>query len=401
MLGTMKPLLPPRVRALWSNCSRTVLLAWAAFALFLRLDAQPAAEWTASEGGDPWRGQQVFHDPATGGCIQCHAVAGFGGAVGPDLTRIGSRRSAAQLRAGILNPAAVHWRSGVKPQQGVELADGRRLEGVSVAAPREALVLVDARGRTNVVQRRDVRRRFDVPAVSMPTDYDQRLSPRQLADVVAYCASLTSDPRERVRRSRPPGFESLFNGKDLKGFKAVPSWRADRGVLRHEGVGEHLWHTRPLRDFELMLEWRWPDPPRFEAFPVIDAAGYEVKRADGAAVVERVLDAGDSGVLLRGLFKAQANLFCYPVGSGEFWEYREESKGEARRAFTPLIRADRPIGQWNSMWIRVVGNRVWVRVNGAEVIRNCPLPGVPAEGPVGFQHEHGGLELRNIWVREI
>jgi hypothetical protein len=114
-----------------------------------------------------------------------------------------------------------------------------------------------------------------------------------------------------------------------------------------------------------------------------------------------VLDAGDSGVLLRGLYKAQANLFCYPVGSGEFWEYRTDpnSTPQQRRGFTPRKNADRPIGDWNRMDLRLEGDRITVRVNGEEVIHQAELPGLPVRGPIGLQHEHGRLEVRRLWVR--
>jgi hypothetical protein len=107
--------------------------------------------------------------------------------------------------------------------------------------------------------------------------------------------------------------------------------------------------------------------------------------------------------LLRGLYKAQANLFCYPVGSGEFWEYRTDSTSTLaqRRAFTPRRNADRPLGDWNEMRIRLQGNRVSVTLNGEEVIHGAELPGLPARGPIGLQHEHGRLQFRNLFIREL
>src|ERR671924_226406 len=79
--------------------------------------------------------------------------------------------------------------------------------------------------------------------------------------------------------------------------------------------------------------------------------GNEVKGADGKVKTERVVDGGDSGVFLRGFRKAQANLFCYPCGSGEVWEYRTDKKmpAEVRKAVTPKKRADKPVGEWNQM----------------------------------------------------
>ena len=62
--------------------------------------------------------------------------------------------------------------------------------------------------------------------------------------------------------------------------------------------------------------------------------------------------------------------------------------------------------------ITVKGDRLWVKLNGIQVIDNAQLPGLPAEGPVGLQH-HGNenqqgewtsppalVQFRNIHIRE-
>jgi mono/diheme cytochrome c family protein len=41
-----------------------------------------------------------------GGCLGCHQVAGQGGSLGPDLSHIGGKLNAAQIRQAILDPAA-------------------------------------------------------------------------------------------------------------------------------------------------------------------------------------------------------------------------------------------------------------------------------------------------------
>jgi hypothetical protein len=122
----------------------------------------------------------------------------------------------------------------------------------------------------------------------------------------------------------------------------------------------------------------------------------------------------DSGILLRGTGKAQVNIWCWPVGSGEFYGYRTDRKmpPEIRAAVTPKVNADKNIGEWNAFEITMRGDRVTVVLNGKTVVENAQLPGVPEEGPIGLQH-HGGfrdgkytgppslLQFRNIFIKEL
>ncbi len=87
---------------------------------------------------------------------------------------------------------------------------------------------------------------------------------------------------------------------------------------------------------------------------------------------------------------------------------------EVRAAVTPKRKADRPRGQWNTFEITMKGDRLWVKLNGVEVITNAPLPGVAREGPIALQHHdvydartgkfHGPpslVQFRNIFIREL
>lgn len=66
--------------------------------------------------GSPDRGRQIFAQREAGHCVLCHQVEGleapFQGDIGPDLSDVGSRLSAAQIRlrivdASTLNPATI------------------------------------------------------------------------------------------------------------------------------------------------------------------------------------------------------------------------------------------------------------------------------------------------------
>ena len=202
----------------------------------------------------------------------------------------------------------------------------------------------------------------------------------------------------------PPGYAALFNGRDLSGWKAdTAHWTVKEGVLNHDGKGRDLWTESAYGDFTLKASWRWPSKPVKRDYPVFDADGNEIKGPDGKVKTETMLEAGDSGIFLRGFRKAQANLFCYPCGSGEVWEYRTDPSmpAEVRRAVTPRVRADRPVGEWNDIEITLRGDRMTVVLNGEEVISRARLPGIPRRGPIGFQKEHGPLQLKNVFIRVL
>jgi mono/diheme cytochrome c family protein len=60
------------------------------------------------------RGQELFE---TAGCRGCHKLEGVGGNIGPELDRVGARRSPDWLRQHFLEPAAVTPGSGMPPQK--------------------------------------------------------------------------------------------------------------------------------------------------------------------------------------------------------------------------------------------------------------------------------------------
>ncbi len=199
----------------------------------------------------------------------------------------------------------------------------------------------------------------------------------------------------------------IFNGRDLSGWKADAEarkhWTVKDGILDYDGKNADLWTESSHGDVELRLSWRFPGPATPQDHPVFDADGNEVRGADGKPRTQRMMDAGDSGVFVRGHRKAQANLFCYPCGSGEIWEYRTDPAMpvEVRKACLPTKRADRPPGEWNDMILTLRGDRMSVVLNGEEVVPGARLPGLPARGPFGLQHEHGPVQFKNLAVREL
>jgi len=203
------------------------------------------------------------------------------------------------------------------------------------------------------------------------------------------------------------GFRSIFNGRDLAGWKngaaAAEHWQVRDWVLHYDGKGEHLWSEQAYGDFELIADWRWAESGSDVERPLILPDGTEARDDEGRVRTEKVRDAGDSGIYLRGSEKSQVNIWCWPVGSGEVYGYRTDAamSPEVRRAVTPSQRADAPIGQWNRFRIRMEGSRLTVTLNGQIVIDRAELPGVAASGPIALQHHGNPIEFANIYVREL
>lgn len=169
---------------------------------------------------------------------------------------------------------------------------------------------------------------------------------------------------------------ALFEGKDLENWKldqeAAKHWKVKGEVIDYDGKNRDLWTKRDFGDFILWVDWRLPKT-------------------------------GDSGIYLRGSSKSQVNIWCDPMGSGEVWGYRTDASQpeEVRKAVTPITRADKPVGEWNTFEITTTGDRLTVLLNGVKVIDNAELPGVKPKGPIALQHHGDPLQFRNIFIREI
>jgi hypothetical protein len=74
---------------------------------------------------------------------------------------------------------------------------------------------------------------------------------------------------------------------------------------------------------------------------------------------------------------------------------------EVRAAVTPKKKMDRPLGEWNKMVITLKGDRLWVTLNGEEVITNARLPGIPEKGKLALQHHGDPIQFRNIFIKEL
>jgi hypothetical protein len=225
-------------------------------------------------------------------------------------------------------------------------------------------------------------------------------------------------------QSAPPaGFVSIFNGKDLTGWK-IPvgdngHWKVVDGVIDYDAGSEaekdkNLWTEKSYKNFVARIDWRIKATPYVSKnMRIVMPDGHD-KLDENGKVINITAPDSDSGFLLRGTARAQLNIWCWPVGSGEMYGYRTDPKmtPEIRAAATPKMNADKDIGQWNTFEVTAQGNTVTVVLNGKTVIEKITLPDLPAEGPLGLQH-HGGVkdgvytgipalvQFRNLYVKEL
>ena len=186
-------------------------------------------------------------------------------------------------------------------------------------------------------------------------------------------------------------------------------WTVRDGVIAYDGKGEHkrfqknsLWTKDRYGDVEMYVEWRLPAEPAEKPHPIVLFNGDFLLDDEGKRITRPRLDAGDSGVLFRGVLRCQANIWCQELGSGEINGYRTDQKmpQKVRRSCIPMERADRPMGQWNVFLITLSGSQMQVQLNGRPVV-GATLPNLPAAGPIGLQHHGDPVEFRSLWVKRL
>jgi hypothetical protein len=206
----------------------------------------------------------------------------------------------------------------------------------------------------------------------------------------------------------PAGFTALFNGQDLSGWYGMKSaspyvlaemsaedrakkktddtedafkhWSVENGELVNDGDGAFLTTEKDYGDIELIIEYK-------------------------------TVPKADSGIYLRGT--PQVQIWDYTEqdkfaigadkGSGGLWNNSAENPGK-----NPLVLADKPFGEWNRFFIRQIGARTTIYLNGKLVVDNAVLENywdgkrpLVATGPIQLQTHGGEIRWRNLFVREI
>ncbi len=150
--------------------------------------------WLRSQGGDSGApvsgsaeaGQRIFL--GAGACARCHMAHGRGGRLGPDLSRIGSARSARYLAESIRDPNR-EIASGYETVTAITKR-GRRITGVRRNEDTFSVQLMDEQERFRFFLKKDLRQVIALRTSLMPAYDGRTLSDEDLEDLVAYLASL-------------------------------------------------------------------------------------------------------------------------------------------------------------------------------------------------------------------
>ena len=234
---------------------------------------------------------------------------------------------------------------------------------------------------------------------------------------------LHAPPAGAADNCPPAGFVALFNGTDLAGWKPPEAdgghWKVVDGVIDYDALSESkgdksLWTEDEYGDFVLLVDWRIKEAPFVnKSIPYILPDGTQARDVQGKELRVPLPDA-DSGVFLRGDGFYQANIWCWPIGSGEIYSIRTDPRSPPalKAAATPITQADRPVGEWNHFEITVRGKTVSVALNGKTVIPGATIPGMPDRGRLAFQH-HGSrkdgawtgppslVQFKNVYIKRL
>jgi hypothetical protein len=213
--------------------------------------------------------------------------------------------------------------------------------------------------------------------------------------------------RAQENNKAPKGFKALFNGHDLEGWigglgddlKKVAAMPDDERAARQKKLNEGIHQHWRVEDGVLVTDGN----PNFFLSTPRDYADFEMW------VDWKINKKGDSGIYLRGIPQVQIwdptdpDQFknkCFK-GSGALWNNKNHER------FPPEV-ADKPIGEWNRMYIRMVGPYVTVRLNGKKTADNVVLENyfdakspIPMSGPIYLQTHTTQLFFRNVFAREI
>jgi cytochrome c oxidase cbb3-type subunit 3 len=136
--------------------------------------------------GDIANGDKLY--AGKGGCAACHTIGGRGGAIGPDLTDIGARRSLAYLRESLISPEAAVPDGFLQVQ--LVTRNGGRMTGVRLNEDTFSIQIRDLSGDFRSFFKTELAELNKQPGKSPMPSYAKVFTASELDDVVAFLDSL-------------------------------------------------------------------------------------------------------------------------------------------------------------------------------------------------------------------
>lgn len=137
--------------------------------------------------GNVANGEKIFR----ANCSSCHRVAGHGGRLGPDLSRVGVARTRAALTLQIRG-AVEDFRPGYEPVT-LTTPTGQQIHGVKKNEDLFSVQIMDTRERIQGYVREDMRTVTNDKRSAMPVFGSDKLSESDLDDLLAYLATLRGE----------------------------------------------------------------------------------------------------------------------------------------------------------------------------------------------------------------
>jgi putative heme-binding domain-containing protein len=137
------------------------------------------------KSGDTTRGQAVVE--GKGACLSCHRVNHAGSRKAPDLSDIGSIRSAGSLERSLRDPS--RQMMPINRPVRIVTRDGKVINGRRLNEDTFTVQIADEEGRLISLAKADLRE-FRISTTSTMPSYEKELSSQELADVVSYLLSL-------------------------------------------------------------------------------------------------------------------------------------------------------------------------------------------------------------------
>jgi hypothetical protein len=299
-----------------------------------------------------------------------------------------------------INGGSVGW---LEVRQEDKYLDGALLWGGGSVVPVSSMFLANdliVTMNSDVVRTRDennnpLRKHVVSSWLEIKRDADKitgiRLTPKRSGigvDTVKFTGKLLPAPPaapdlSAVKYGQPI---TLFNGKDLTGWRLINEnqkngFKVADGVLVNDPVqpegGEHVSYgnlrtDQEFEDFNLKLEVNVPE-------------------------------GSNSGVYLRGMYEVQVvDSYKKPLDP--------HNMGAVYSRITPVVGAEKPAGQWQTLDITLCDRHATVLLNGVKIIDNQPIYGptggamksdVFTPGPIYLQGDHGKVFYRNIVLTPI